>query len=852
MRFKENFLPFFGMIFIIIWAYLTFFSYPSVLWVKNTDVFEKNWDTYIDFSVSPENASRYDVVALPAGDENIGRLLGEGKNLLIIGRSEKYEEGCHEYSKSRICVVVDGEYKYPIYYLSGRDFLFSLNNIAFVFLVIGIVFLKDIFLNRKFHVIIIFLFALLGMRKYIIGLPLAYDLHFYIVSLWLGSQNTPFTNHFASGMPVGHYYPPLYQTLFSIPVPLIGVLNAVKLSVFFILFLSGLSAYIFIPKMLKEYRYGVISALLYMLSPFMLFDLNTRGGIQEAFTLVFVPPLFYFLKRILEKGNRKYEAGFVVCYVLILLNHIPSTIIVSFAVLVVTLFNRDIRNVLNVFFCVAISFLLSSFWFFPFLTELGYTYHETYQKLLFDFFSVLTPKTLECSGLCPINTAFYVSLVMFILTLSGMAISIQERETRRYFLPFAVIFLFLFMLFVDPFFTAHNLIPLFTDVVQWTVRFFVVLSFVMVLFSSVAIKKIASLKKGQHISKFLPFLLLALFILDVYPLTGASFHSKNPDYVLFSFDAFKRHSDYVIPPEEYKLAIASTDNKGKLLVGHEGYVSGMKVIYRNMLESSAAVFFGREVLSPFPFENVHTNYKYANNFIFPGLYIWDISKFLGYMGVRYLILESDPGYESLKLIMKTDHLYVFENPYAQDRVGVYRDAVFLRDGPAAPRDQRDFLTESALKRKEMFSVPSLNMNTILFLSEPSKFAETRTLEEQKNLANFVTVKPDVDVEVREWGDTHISLNVNSDEEGGFVLVRVNAQPDWVLRIDGKEEKILKADPYYIAFHVGRGEHEVELVYSYLNWRHITGWILTLFGFLILLFKLQLQKKILFIKNINFL
>jgi len=341
--------PALGSVFIILWLYLTFFSYPSVLWVKNTDVFEKNLDTYIDFSNSVEDFSGYDVIVLPPESPHIEKLMGEDKNLLLTGESDEYKDGCNRVSEGRVCVVTDGIYEYSIFYLSGREILFYLRQVAFLFLLAGIVMLRKVFMDGRFHILIIFLFALLGMRKYIIGLPLTYDLPFYTSCLWMGSKNVDFMSSMASGMPIEHYYPPLYYNIFSGLVPLLGVLNTLKFSIFAMLFLSGLSAYFFIPRIIKKYDYAVVSAVMYMLFPFMLFNINIRGGLQESFTLILVPAIFYFLKRSLEEKENKYLVGFSLSYFLVIVNHIPSTIIISFSLLVVTLFSRDLSKMTRVF-----------------------------------------------------------------------------------------------------------------------------------------------------------------------------------------------------------------------------------------------------------------------------------------------------------------------------------------------------------------------------------------------------------------------------------------------------------------------------------------------------------------------
>jgi hypothetical protein len=53
---------------------------------------------------------------------------------------------------------------------------------------------------------------------------------------------------------------------------------------------------------------------------------------------------------------------------------------------------------------------------------------------------------------------------------------------------------------------------------------------------------------------------------------------------------------------------------------------------------------------------------------------------------------------------------------------------------------------------------------------------------------------------------------------------------WRSRLERRvREDIMVAEPAFIAFRVDAGVHDVRLVYTYLNWRHILGLVVSLLG-----------------------
>ena len=101
--------------------------------------------------------------------------------------------------------------------------------------------------------------------------------------------------------------------------------------------------------------------------------------------------------------------------------------------------NKKKKPALRVIKYILLSFLLSSFWILPLFLELNYSYHESYEQLIFDFLTILKPKDLNCDGLCPINSGFYLSIVLFSGTILGLLMSIFRRKNFHFVIILTIV-----------------------------------------------------------------------------------------------------------------------------------------------------------------------------------------------------------------------------------------------------------------------------------------------------------------------------------------------------------------------------------------------------------------------------
>ena len=131
------------------------------------------------------------------------------------------------------------------------------------------------------------------------------------------------------GSPVMFYYPPLpfyFSSLFT----LLGAdpLGAIALSCWLALSLSGMSMYALSRSLLSR-RQSLIAAAFYITVPYHLFDLYQRSAYNEFWAFVWLPLVFH-AAYLVASGRSRYGPVYLASsYGLLLLTHLPSTLVVS-------------------------------------------------------------------------------------------------------------------------------------------------------------------------------------------------------------------------------------------------------------------------------------------------------------------------------------------------------------------------------------------------------------------------------------------------------------------------------------------------------------------------------------------
>ncbi|MDQ2975449.1 MAG: hypothetical protein M3R69_08575 [Acidobacteriota bacterium] len=134
------------------------------------------------------------------------------------------------------------------------------------------------------------------------------------------------------GSPVFYYYPPVPFFLTSLlkpffPADLHGW-HQLGLSASLALIASGFCAYLWL-KDLTDRNSALVAAVLYMVTPYHLAaDLYIRGSFAEYWAFVWMPLILFFTHKIVN-ANKLAVTGLAFSYALLLMTHLPITLIFS-------------------------------------------------------------------------------------------------------------------------------------------------------------------------------------------------------------------------------------------------------------------------------------------------------------------------------------------------------------------------------------------------------------------------------------------------------------------------------------------------------------------------------------------
>jgi hypothetical protein len=208
---------------------------------------------------------------------------------------------------------------------------------------------------------------------------------------WAGSENHGFGS-------VGiRFYPPLAYYLLALTDLLTGSLfDAFWLNCFFWMLLGAAGAYWWVRES-TEPAWALLAAVLYALAPFHLFQIYQALLYGEFAASGLLPFCFLFLSRLIRRGGAADVVRFSVCYSLLVLTHLPLTIIGTLALAVYGAFLIERANFKRSAGRLAVAGLLSlaatAFYWLRVVTEVGLVAHSSdrYSSGQFDFRQYLFP-----------------------------------------------------------------------------------------------------------------------------------------------------------------------------------------------------------------------------------------------------------------------------------------------------------------------------------------------------------------------------------------------------------------------------------------------------------------------------
>ncbi len=216
--------------------------------------------------------------------------------------------------------------------------------------------------------------------------------------------------------PVTAYVPLIFKLLgFSFT-------NCIKLFVFCVVFLSGLTMYFFTKEVTKNKKIALVSGIFYLFAPYRFTDMYLRNALAELTSFVFLPMVFQGLYGVL-KAKPKREYLLLIGSVGLVLTH---TVIAMYTALFCFLYviyqgkqlkKRKVQK--NILVSIVFLFLLTSFYLLPLLEHKLATQYEVFKPGRMERTEVLIAYKLNLIELIitPANTNMIYEVGLFSLIL---------------------------------------------------------------------------------------------------------------------------------------------------------------------------------------------------------------------------------------------------------------------------------------------------------------------------------------------------------------------------------------------------------------------------------------------------
>ncbi len=321
------------------------------------------------------------------------------------------------------------------------------------------------------------------------------------------------------GSPVFFYYPPVPYFLTSLLKPFfsndpfgwyqLGVSASVAT------ISSGLFSYLWLKQLVNE-RSALIASILYMTGPYHLAsDLYIRFAFAEYWALVWLPLILYFTHKILD-GNRLAIIGFGISYAVLIMTHLPTTLIFSLIpVSYAFIFRSDhrARTLGKISISMVLGIGLSAIYLYPaimmqkyvFLDRMGIGYFSYENWLFFSNFSLWTEDKLII--LLLLFDLLAIAVCAFLISRTS-----PDRGSRKmglFWLITAIGSVFMMTELSKPIWLIFY--PL--QRIQFPFRFSIILTLSVTVLAAFAVSNYLEARSSKHfVVKVICFLLIASWI----------------------------------------------------------------------------------------------------------------------------------------------------------------------------------------------------------------------------------------------------------------------------------------------------------------------------------------------------
>lgn len=191
------------------------------------------------------------------------------------------------------------------------------------------------------------------------------------------------------GYPQFNYYPPSVYYLGEL-FHLVGFqfIDSVKIVFALGFVLSALAMYLFLKSYLSKWA-GLVGALIYTYIPYKAVNVYVRGALNEFWTLVFYPLLFWSSLKLIKEGGKRNLAFFALSTFLILVTHNLMTLIflpvLGIWILLQIFLEKKYKSLVSIFAGGILGIGLAAFFTLPVFAEKPFAHLETLVGGYFDY-----------------------------------------------------------------------------------------------------------------------------------------------------------------------------------------------------------------------------------------------------------------------------------------------------------------------------------------------------------------------------------------------------------------------------------------------------------------------------------
>jgi hypothetical protein len=243
------------------------------------------------------------------------------------------------------------------------------------------------------------------------------------------------------GSPVFFYYPPLPFYITSLLKPLFAAdsfgWQQLGVSASVALILSGICAYIWLER-IADPTSALVGAILYMVMPYhVAIDLYIRGAFGEFWTFVWMPLILYFVNKV-SAGHHSATVGLIFSYALLIMTHLPTTLIFSPIIIGYAFFTAGIHRKVKVIgltsAALGLGAGLSAIYLLPALTtqhfvsmhklQVGYYFYENW----FLFTQKISGRSMAILSWLTINIVTLICCACIFICIRSSKKVIQEAS----------------------------------------------------------------------------------------------------------------------------------------------------------------------------------------------------------------------------------------------------------------------------------------------------------------------------------------------------------------------------------------------------------------------------------------